>query len=188
MLICICANVMYMCLYQYIQISQYLEQEGEYGLNIDTDVALWLDTRKFQKKPTLRKASGFVTVDMEIHDEFDEFKEKETSNAYSLLENIDLLKVRLKSHDLQCLSPSIVEKFGKEYVRLHYTDMDSLCSWVLEVRDKFTILGKEVFRAYSPKSSTCFNLQSTEEHDAPPEEQETSPFQDPPLTQTPVED
>ena len=99
---------MHMYLYQYIQISQYLEQEGEYGLNIDTDVALWLDARKFQKKPTLHEVNGFVIINMEIHNEFDEFKEKETSTEYSLLENIDLLKLWLKSHNLQRSSPSMM--------------------------------------------------------------------------------
>ena len=179
------SNMMYN---QYIQISQYLEQEGEYGLNIDVDVALWLDARKFQKKPPLREANGFVIINMEIHKEFDEFKRKEASIEYSLLENIELLKLWLKNHNLQCSSPTTIEKFGKKYVRLHYTDMDDLCRWVLEVRDKFTTMGKEAFRAESSTSSTCFNLQSTEVHDTPPEEQAISPFQDSPLTQTLMED
>ena len=48
-------------------------------------------------------------------------------------------------------SLSIASKFGKQYVRLHYTEMDSLCRWVLEMREKFNLMGKKAFEEFNPK-------------------------------------
>ena len=87
----------------FLQLSQYLEQKGEYGLNINTDVALWLDSRAFQKKPSLRQACGFVIINSELHDEFDQFRKKETHSDYSLLQHIKLLDLWLKSKMLHSL-------------------------------------------------------------------------------------
>ena len=59
----------------HIQLCNYFEEKGEYYvLNIDTDVAVWLDSRAFHKKSPLRKACGFVIVNSKVHDDFDRFK------------------------------------------------------------------------------------------------------------------
>ena len=38
----------------YFQLSEHL-QAGEHGLSIDTDVALWIEYRKYNKRPDLRQ-------------------------------------------------------------------------------------------------------------------------------------
>lgn len=44
-------------------------------LNIDVDVALWMDSMKFQDKTPLWEACGFAIVDGILHDQFDQFKD-----------------------------------------------------------------------------------------------------------------
>ena len=38
------------------------------------DVALWIDSMKFQGKTPLQEACGFVIVNGALHDQFDHFK------------------------------------------------------------------------------------------------------------------
>ena len=42
------------------------------------------------------------------------------------------------------------------------------------MREMFDVMGKEAFRAYIPKSSTCFHPSSTEEVQEPLEEPDAS--------------
>ena len=74
-----------------------MKRKGDYGLNIDTDVALWLDSRDFHKKHYLYCALGFVIVNSQVQDDFDKFKKAEALKYYSLLESLELL-------DLWCSS------------------------------------------------------------------------------------
>ena len=113
-----------------IQLSPFLEEKGEYGLNIDTDVALWLDSRQFEYKHALHQACGFVIRNSKLHDEFDSFKRKNIQQAYNLLPCTELLDLWLASSQGSQYE-SIVEKFGKRYIRLHDTEVDHLCRWVL---------------------------------------------------------
>ena len=55
-----------------VQLSEYLQQ-GEHGISIDTDVALWMESRKFNKIPELRQVMDFVIVNNSQHSEFEEF-------------------------------------------------------------------------------------------------------------------
>ena len=50
----------------FFKLSDYLERKGDYGLNIDTDVTLWLDSRDFHKKHPLHCALGFVIVNSQV--------------------------------------------------------------------------------------------------------------------------
>ena len=52
-----CINVMFKCLCIQ-QLRPHLEHEDEYGLNVDIDVVLWLDSRTFQNKLPSRKYMG----------------------------------------------------------------------------------------------------------------------------------
>ena len=72
------------------QVQQYL-QSGEYGLSIDTDVSLWLESREFNNKPPLRTVYDFVIVNSSLHSEFDEFKSEMTHREYSILPTNTLL-------------------------------------------------------------------------------------------------
>ena len=88
---------------------------GEYGLNIDSDVALWLDSRTFLKKPSLRKACSFVILNAELHKEFDEFKKahRVTVYDYYLLEYVELLKCWYITEPKAEIRPPIIHTFGK---------------------------------------------------------------------------
>ncbi|KAL5506326.1 hypothetical protein EMCRGX_G007944 [Ephydatia muelleri] len=89
-------------------------KEGEYALNKDITVCLWLEYRSLNGSTPLRDVSGgdFVIVNEELHGEFDEFRSK----VYAYVDkNTALLKL------WDCF------KFGVEQVR-HWT----LC-WISNV-------------------------------------------------------
>ena len=139
-----------------LQLSDHYEQKGDYGLNIDTDVLLWLDSRDFEKKPPLRHALGFVIVNSQQHDDFDRFKKGQTLYDYNLLESIELLELWHSSSGKKS-SDAVVNRFGKQYIKLHITEIDNLCRWVIELRNRFERLGVAAFQIDSS------SLQSTSE-------------------------
>ena len=47
-----------------------------------------------------------------------------------------LLQVREKA-DIRSLPLSIVNMFNKQYLLLHYSDLDDICEWVLVTREKY---------------------------------------------------
>ena len=151
-----------------LQLSQHVQQENEYGLNINSDVELWLDSRAYQKRPSLQEACGFVIMNSELHDEFDQFKMKEAYPDYSLLQHIELLDFWLRSKKL--LLPT-VSKFGKQYVRLHHTEVDSLCRWVLKMREKSDIIEKTELEKCN--FSACFLISTIEESEVLPISQDS---------------
>ena len=73
---------------------------------------------------------------------------EDTHPDYSLLQRIELLDFWLKSKKL--LLPTVSE-FGKQYVRLHYTEVDSLCRWVLKMRQKSDVIGKAALEKCNSK-------------------------------------
>ena len=74
----------------YFQLSENLEA-GEHGLSVDTDVALWIELRKYNKRPDLRQVMDFVIVNSEQHSEFDDFKRAMTDRNCVLLSSNALL-------------------------------------------------------------------------------------------------
>ena len=74
----------------YFQLSEHLKA-GEHGLSIDTDVALWIEYRKYNKRPDLRQVMDFVLVNNEQHSEFDEVKKAMTERDYVLLSSNALI-------------------------------------------------------------------------------------------------
>lgn len=107
------------------------------------DVALWLDHRAYHQKPSLREALGFVIVDENLHKEFDKFKQKETSTDISYLRPVELL--RLWCSTQKSCQPTTIEKFGNSYIVLSSSEMDELCYWVQEMREKFSQEGNSIF-------------------------------------------
>lgn len=161
------------------QLRQYFEEEGEYGLNVDLFVALWLDSREFQNKPPLRKACGFVIVNSELQDEFDEFKKQESLPNCLDIEFIQLLQFWAKSEDPQP-SPPTINKYGKTYARLHHTQMDDLLTWVQETRTKFSHVGRELFKPDCEKianqgSQESPSIQGSHQQPAPAGPEEVLP-------------
>ena len=98
------------------------QKPGEYGLNINADVALWMDSRAYNKQPPLRQVHGFVIVTPELHEEFDSFRAKETSKYNSILREIRLLKCWNLRRPVP--TPTIA-MYGKAYLMLFPSDCDS---------------------------------------------------------------
>ena len=73
-----------------LQLSEYL-QPGEHGISIDTDVALWMECRKFNNRPDLQQVMDFVIVNESQHSEFDEFRRTITHIDYNTLSTNALL-------------------------------------------------------------------------------------------------
>ncbi|KAL5503329.1 hypothetical protein EMCRGX_G010258 [Ephydatia muelleri] len=74
-------------------------KEGEYALNKDITVCLWLEYRSLNGRTPLRDVSGgdFVIVNEELHGEFDEFRSKVyayVDKEYSIVEAVELLQIR----------------------------------------------------------------------------------------------
>ena len=117
----------------YFQLSEHL-QAGEHGLSIDTDVALWIEYREYNKRPDLRQVMDFVIVNSEQHSEFDEFKRAMTDRDCVLLSNNALLDYWNELE--RSISQSPITVYGQEHHKLHYTEMDQLIEWVMKQREK----------------------------------------------------
>ena len=115
------------------QLQPYL-QPGEHGLSIDTDVLLWIESREFHNKPALRKVSDFVVVNSLQHSEFDEFKSRHTDRDYSVLP-INTLLDYWNHYERTKTLPTLM-LYGKLHLKLHFTEMDQLCEWVIKMREK----------------------------------------------------
>ena len=47
-----------------------MKSQKQYGLSIDADVALWMESRMTEGKPMLDGMGGFVFINSELHDNF----------------------------------------------------------------------------------------------------------------------
>ena len=109
----------------------------EYCLSKDMDAAFWLDYRQFQKEPLLTDLQDFVIINSQLHDQFDLFRNvAQLKKEYSLVPVSELLIFYCASQRFQLLS-SMVAKYGKMYLELHYSEIDKLIYWVDEMRDKY---------------------------------------------------
>ena len=116
-----------------LQLSHHLDP-GEYGLSLDTDVALWIAAREYDNKAPLRTFADFVIVNSSLHSEFDEFKKNTIEKGYSILLINPLLDYW---NNIERVTPlPILKMYGKECLKLYYSDMDRLCEWVLKQREK----------------------------------------------------
>ena len=118
----------------HMQLKSHFEREGEYGLSINVDVALWLDSRAHNGMSPLRKAHNFVVIDSTLHDEFDAFKKAEVDPEYSLLPVCELLEFWYQGLKRGSMQP--IFRFGRRYLRLHCSDVDQLVRWVLQMQDQ----------------------------------------------------
>ena len=91
-----------------LDFNLYSQHHLTYALSKDTDVALWLHHRAYNKFPPLSDDGNFVIVSTEVHDNFDDFKSKEVEPGYSYLELL---------HDA-----STVNKYGVTFVCLHASE------------------------------------------------------------------
>ena len=98
---------------------------------------LWTESRDYHKKPALRKVLDFVIVNGVLHSEFDEFKRENTHRNYSILPNNALLEYWNEFE--RGSSEPMIMMFGKPHHKLHYTEMDHLCAWVIQQREKLIV-------------------------------------------------
>ena len=99
---------------------------------MDTHVALWLDSRAYKKLPCLREVCGFVIVTETLQKEFDDFKSSLPHVEFSRLEISPLLQ-----YWNNCVRPSSgvpITMFDKQYLELHFSEVDKLCQWILDTR------------------------------------------------------
>ena len=114
------------------QLCEHFQSPGEYALFVDTHVALWLDSRAHKKLPCLPEVSGSVIVTETLQEEFDKFKSALPHMECSHLEIGPLLQYW---NTFVRPSPGIpITMFGKQYLELHYSEVDCLCQWVVDTR------------------------------------------------------
>ena len=134
-----------------MQLTPYLSSGKEHGLGINVDVALWLDYRNFQNKPPLQVVQDCVIVTNELHDEFDDFNDREAIVDVSVLPFVELLQFWYASQGIPAL-PFL--KYGKKYIKLTSSQVDNLCWWVVETRKQLKSQGKSVFEGVSTTATT----------------------------------
>ena len=116
-----------------MQLTAYERSPNEYAYYIDSCVALWLDSRAYNKQPPLRKACNFVFITPELQSEFDTFREKVTTPAYSLFPLVAVLE--FWKRNVRPSAGTITVMHDKQYMHLHVSDVDNLCQWVYDTRE-----------------------------------------------------
>ena len=119
-----------------MQLSAYLSGPTEYGLHVNAHVSLWLESRSYDKKPSLVQALGFVIVTEEIQKEFDAFVTSMPLLSKGCYFQCGPLQQYWNMH-MRPISASVVSLFADEYLYLHYSEVDDLCEWVLNAREAF---------------------------------------------------
>ena len=116
--------------------------EGEFGLNIDTDVVLWQESRSYEHLPPLKVLDhfGFVVVNDELHEEFARFKQMHVPLGSSILQVNHLLKLWL----LRNKELSSYQLFGSPHVSLTSDQMDNLIEWISHLRSEVDKQGESV--------------------------------------------
>ena len=93
-----------------------------------------MESRDFNNDSSLREVFDFVVVNRSLHSEFDDFKRKENLCNYSFLSVNELLQ-HWNTYERKPSHP-VLTMYGKPHLKLHYTEMDELCEWVMNQRDK----------------------------------------------------
>lgn len=87
----------------------------------------------YNNKPPLRQFCGFVFITPELHTEFDTFRSEHTSMERSLLRHVALLRFW---NERRAIPSSVISKFGNSYLNLTTSEVDELCRWVYDTREK----------------------------------------------------
>ena len=127
----------------FLQLMYYLdESKGEFALNIDLDVLLWQESRKYNQLPPLKTTDnlGFVVLNELEMEEFERFKRMNIQIGSSILRCNHLLTSWLFSHKEVCQ----FVMFGCRHVSLVQKQVDDLCEWVLDLRDQVEGKGRQV--------------------------------------------
>ena len=116
--------------------------KGEFGLHLDLDVLLWLESRIYHKLTPLRvlRPLGFVIVNNEEMEDFEEFKLKEVPSGFSVLKCNQLLNLWLSNHK----EVHQYTQYGAGHVRLQLKQVDNLCQWVTQLREEVQKKGRQI--------------------------------------------
>ena len=125
-------------------------------------LALWLDCRTYEKKPTLKRVSDFVLVNPVVHQEFNDFSKAEITPELQLLLALDLIKVWETD---KALSLPRVSRYQKVYVNISSSQLDDLCLWVYDMRKLYNSRGSlfEVVNKRASMPQTLTSLTSAAE-------------------------
>lgn len=77
----------------------------------------------------------FIIVNESLHEEFDTYVSSFPSPDHCHLELGPLLKYW--NEHIRSSALSIVHMLDKQYLLLHYSDLDDICEWVLATREKY---------------------------------------------------
>ena len=116
--------------------------KGEFGLHIDLDVLLWLESQIYHQLTPLHVLHhwGFVVVNHEQMKEFDEFKLKEVPSGFSIFKCNHLLNLWLSNHK----EVHQYTQYGSNHVCLQFKEVDSLCEWVTQLREEVQKKGRQI--------------------------------------------
>ena len=128
--------------------------KGDFGLNINADVALWLDYRQFNNCPQLHQHHGFLIMNETSMEEFEEFK-RDIPATLTLLKHNELMQLWISSSTTSSSNYPVTSRFGNEYVVLNSTQVGSLCQWVLDLREAVI---KEGSKALTDLTSIAINV------------------------------
>ena len=92
-----------------------------------------------------------VIVTNELHDEFDDFSDREAIFDVSFLPVVELLQFWYASQGIPALTFS---KYGKKYIKLTSSQVDDLCLWVNKTRRQLRSQGKIIFKGVSTTATT----------------------------------
>lgn len=129
----------------YMQLSYLFENDGDYALSKDVDVALWQDFRAYNNMQPVKDAIDFVIVNSQLHNEFDDFRKgQKEGRRYSYLKVNELMQFYVH-HDYCQLSDSIVTQYNHTYLRMGSGDIDRLCRWIYGLRESYQLEGLRIF-------------------------------------------
>ena len=126
-----------------LQLEPHLDRsKGEFGLHIDLDVLLWLESRTYHKLTPLHVLGhlGFVVVNNETMEEFEEFKLKEVPSGFSVFKCNHLLNLWLSNHK----EVHQYTQYGASHVCLQFKQVDNLCEWVTQLREEVQKKGRQI--------------------------------------------
>ena len=119
-----------------MQLSSCLKSRAhdEYAHYINSDMALWLDSRAYNDQPPLRKACNFVFITPDLQSEFDAFRDKiPRTPECSLFPLVALLDFWNKN--VRPSAGTTTAMYGKQYLCLNASEVDNLCQWVYDTRE-----------------------------------------------------
>ena len=113
---------------------------GEFGLNIDLDVLLWEESRVYYQQVPIKSYRDFLIMDNCLMEEFDTFKKNNIPLGSSVIKCNTLLNLWILTQHNICQ----YSLFGADHVTLTQEQVDNLCEWVIDLRERVTQGGTKV--------------------------------------------